>query len=155
MVAYGAEDWLERAVDAALASIGIDVDVVVVDNGCTDGGVERVSHRDRVTVVSPMENLGFAGGCNLGVRHARGETIALVNTDAIVERNALSALERVARREDVGIATASLRLADAPDSLNSAGNPVHFTGFSWSGCFNELASAHADERDAFAASGAA
>ena len=155
MVAYGAEDWLERAVDAALASAGVDVDVIVVDNGCTDGGVERVSTRERVTVVSSSENLGFAGGCNLGVRGARGSTVVLLNCDAIVETTALSALVHVARREEVGIATASIRLADAPDSLNSGGNAVHFTGFSWSGCFNELASAHAEERDAFAASGAA
>ena len=155
MVAYGAEDWLERAVDAALASTDIDLDVVVVDNGCTDGGVQRVSHRERVTVVSPNENLGFAAGCNVGVRHAGGTTIVLLNCDAIVETTALSALVRVAQRNEVGIATASLRLSDAPDSLNSAGNAIHFTGFSWSGCFNELASAHAEERDAFAASGAA
>lgn len=155
VVAYGAEEWLERAIEAALASTGIDVDVVVVDNGCTDGGVDRVSRRDGVTVVSPMENLGFAAGCNLGVRHARGETIVLLNADAIVEATALSALVRVAQREEVGIATASVRLAAAPDSLNSAGNAVHFTGFSWCGGFNELASAHADECDAFAASGAA
>jgi len=155
MVAYGAEDWLERAVDAALASTGVEVDVVMVDNGCTDGGVERVSTRDRVSVVSPSENVGFAGGCNLGVQHARSEMIVLLNCDAIVEATALSALVRVARRNEVGIATASIRLANAPDSLNSAGNAVHFTGFSWSGCFNELASAHAEERDALAASGAA
>lgn len=155
MVAYGAEDWLERAVDAALGSTGIEVGVVIVDNGCTDGGVERVSHREGVTVVSPVENLGFAGGCNLGVRHARGDTVVLLNCDAIVEETALSALVGVAQRDEVGIATASVRLAAAPDSLNSAGNAIHFTGFSWSGCFNELASAHADERDAFAASGAA
>ena len=154
MVAYGAEDWLERAVDAALASDGVDVEVILVDNGCTDSGVERASRREHVTVVSPLENLGFAGGCNLGVQHARGETIVLLNTDAIVEPTALAALVQVVQRPEVGIATASVRLADAPDSLNSAGNAIHFTGFSWSGSFNELASAHAEERDAFAASGA-
>ena len=155
MVAYGAEDWLERSLDAALASTGVDVDIVVVDNGCTDGGVDRVRTRDCVQVVYPMENLGFAGGCNLGVRHARGSVIALLNSDAIVDVGALAALASVAIRPDVGIATASVRLSDAPETLNSAGNEVHFTGFSWSGCFREAASDHAEERDAFAASGAA
>ena len=155
IVAYGAEDWLERSVDAALASTGVEVDVVVVDNGCTDGGVDRLRGRDQVNVVCPMENLGFAGGCNLGVRHARGSVIALVNADAILERGALAALAGVALQSGVGIATASVRLSDAPETLNSAGNEVHFTGFSWAGCFRELASAHAEERDALAASGAA
>lgn len=155
VVAYGAEAWLERAIDAALESTGVDVDVVVVDNGCTDGGVERVRGRDGVQVLCPLDNLGFAAGCNLGVQHAKGSIIVLLNGDAIVEPTALSALAQVARRGEVGIATASVRLANAPDSLNSGGNEIHFTGFSWSGCFNELASAHAEERDAFAASGAA
>ena len=155
VVAYGAEEWLERAVDAALASSGVDVDVVIVDNGCTDGGVDRAGARRRVEVVRPETNLGFAGGCNLGVRHAHASTIALLNADAIVEPAALAALVEVAQRPGVGIATASVRLADAPEQLNSAGNEVHFTGFSWSGCFREPASMHAVERDALAASGAA
>ena len=155
MVAYGAEDWLERSLDAALASTDVEVDIVVVDNGCTDGGVDRIRTRDCVEVVRPMENLGFAGGCNLGVRHARGSVIALVNPDAVVDAGALAALAVVALRPGVGIATASVRLSDAPGTLNSAGNEVHFTGFSWAGCFREPASDHAEERDAFAASGAA
>ena len=154
IVAFGAEPWLERAVDAALGSTGVDVDVVVVDNGCTDGGVDRIRNRTGVEVVCPARNLGFAGGCNLGVDHARGSTIAFLNGDALIEPTALAALAAVSARPDVGIATASVRLADAPDTLNSAGNDVHFTGFSWSGCFGEPASAHAHERDAFAASGA-
>src|SRR5438552_7537803 len=105
MVAYGTEDWLERAVDAALGSTGVDVDVVVVDNGCTDGGVDRIRTHDRVEVVSPRQNLGFAAGCNLGVRHARSGTIALVNPDALLAPDALAALVAVARRREVGIAT--------------------------------------------------
>lgn len=155
MVAYGAEEWLERAVDAALASADVGVTVVLVDNGCTDGGVDRVRYREGVEVVDPGRNLGFAGGCNVGAEQARGDTIVLLNLDAVVEPNAIAALARVAGRDGVGIATGSVRLAEAPDTLNSAGNEIHFTGFSWSGCFGEPATDHAVERDAFAASGAA
>src|SRR5258706_16428783 len=82
MVAYGAEDWFERSLDAALASTGVDVDVVVVDNGCTDGGVDRIRGRDGVEVVCPLENLGFAGGGNLGVRHARGAPLCRLKPHA-------------------------------------------------------------------------
>jgi GT2 family glycosyltransferase len=155
MVAYGAESWLERAVDAVLASSGVDVEVVLVDNGCTDGGVDRVRGRPDLKVIEPGENLGFAGGCNEGVRHGRGALVAFVNLDAIVAPDALRRLADVALRPGVGIASASVRLANAPDRLNSAGNEVHFTGFSWSGCFDEPAAAQAVERDALAASGAA
>jgi GT2 family glycosyltransferase len=55
----------------------------------------------------------------------------------------------------VGLATASVRLADRPDVVNSAGNPIHLTGASWSGGFGEPAAAHAEAGDVAAASGAA
>jgi GT2 family glycosyltransferase len=53
------------------------------------------------------------------------------------------------------LATASVRLADDPDRLNSAGNEIHFLGVSWSGWFGQLASAHPERRSVAAASGAA
>ena len=77
-VAYGAEPWLERSVDACLASHGVDVDVVLVDNGCTDGAIERLRDRPRVTVVNDGSNTGFAEGCNIGVRTATGTYVELM-----------------------------------------------------------------------------
>ena len=154
-VAYGAEPWLERSVAAALASTDVVVDVVVVDNGCSDGATERLAHTRGVTVVRPGRNVGFAEGCNLGIAAATAELVALVNPDAIVDPPALGALARVAAGADVGIATASIRLADRPDRLNSAGNDIHFTGLSWSGAFDERAADHDEQRDVLAASGAA
>ncbi len=83
------------------------------------------------------------------------DIVAFLNQDAILEPTALAALAEVAARPDVGIASASVRLADAPDVLNSAGNPIHFLGFSWSGAYGEPAAAHPDEQDIAGASGAA
>lgn len=154
VLAYGDEPWLERCVASVLASEGVDADVVVVDNGSTDRGAERLHGRTRVTVLEPGENLGFAGGCNLGAEHATGEVIALVNGDAVVEPAALAALVEVATKPDVGIATASVRLADQPDRVNSAGNDIHFLGFSWSGQFGRPASELGVQRDVFGGSGA-
>jgi GT2 family glycosyltransferase len=154
-VAYGPEPWLRRSVEAVLASEGVDAEVVLVDNGGTEGLVEELAALDGVTVVHPGDNVGFATGCNLGVAAARHPLVALVNPDAVVEPTALAELATVAVRPGVGIATASVRLADHPDLLNSAGNDVHFLGVSWSGCFEEPATDHATEHPVTAASGAA
>jgi GT2 family glycosyltransferase len=154
IVAYGDDPWLERSVEACLNSEGVRTEVVIVDNGCTDGSVDRLRDRPGVVVVDAGENLGFAAGCNAGADVAKGDVIALVNPDAIVEPKALAALATVARRPDVGIATSSLRLADRPDLLNSAGNQIHPTGVTWSGRFEERADDHPEERDAMAATGA-
>ena len=134
-VAYGAEPWLERSVMASLDSTDVDVDVILVDNGCTDGAVQRLRDHPLVTVVSDGTNSGFAGGCNAGAQVATGTYLALVNPDAIVSHDALAKLVAVAARDEVGIATASVRLADRPELLNAAGLALHFLGVSWAGHF--------------------
>lgn len=154
VLAYKDEPWLERSVRAVLDSRGVEVEVVLVDNGCTDGAVERLAGLAGVTVVRPLANLGFAGGCNAGALEASGEVLALVNGDAVVAPDALARLTDVALRRDVGIASASIRLADAPEKLNSGGNELHFLGFAWAGAFGEEASAHQSEREVTYASGA-
>jgi len=154
ILAYKEEPFLEVAVEALLASTGVDVEVLVVDNGCTSDGVARCARLPGVTVVGPFSNIGFAAGCNAGARAAGGEVVALINGDAVVAPTALAHLAEVALRSGVGIASASIRLADTPELLNSRGNDVHFLGFSWSGGFGELAADHAVHQDVTAASGA-
>lgn len=153
-VAYGAEPWLERAVAACLASQGVVVDVVLVDNGCTDGALDRLRVLPGVTVVHDGSNVGFAEGCNIGVRAARGELIALVNPDALVAPDALALLAAAARPDDVGAVSASVRLADRPELLNAAGLSLHFTGISWAGHFEEPAARWAHLHDVIGPSGA-
>ncbi len=46
VLAYLEEPWLESCVKALIASSGIEVEVIVVDNGCTDGAVDRVASLD-------------------------------------------------------------------------------------------------------------
>jgi GT2 family glycosyltransferase len=155
VLAYGDEPLLEDAVRAVRRSEAVDVDVVVVDNGCTDGGVTRVASLPRVRIERPGRNLGFAAGCNRGAADAEGDLVAFVNSDAVVDSQALARLARVAQRPEVGIASASLRLADDPALLNSAGNELHYLGFCWCGGLGHPAEEFADERPVAAATGAA
>ena len=154
MLAWRDEPLLVESVHAVLASDGVEVDVVLVDNGCTSDAVSRLSAVAGVSVVDPGANLGFAGGCNLGAQHATGEFLAFVNGDAVVRPDALAHLV-AALGDQVGLATASVRLYDEPDVINSAGNPVHFTGLSWAGGLGQPATAYAEGRDVASASGAA
>ena len=75
---------------AAILNDGAVGHVVVVDNG--NGDAERAyldRMADRVDVVRPSRNIGFAAGCNLGAAMARGEYLAFVNPDLIVSPGAL------------------------------------------------------------------
>ncbi len=154
ILAWGDEPILEESVHSCLASDGIEVDVVVVDNGCTSGAVERLATVDGVKIVTPAENLGFAGGCNLGAAHAQGDLLAFVNGDAVVRPDALARLA-AALDDSVGLATASLRIYGDEDTVNSAGNPVHFLGLSWAGGLGRPAADFAEPADVASATGAA
>lgn len=69
------------------------LEIVLVDNGSLDDVAERTRHQfPDVIVLEPLENLGFAGGCNLGMRHDVSDTlagrydyVALLNNDATVD----------------------------------------------------------------------
>jgi GT2 family glycosyltransferase len=133
VLAYGPEPWLADCIRSALASEGVHVDVVLVDNGAPEDVVAELATLPGVTLVSPGRNTGFAGGCNLGASHASGEVLVLLNDDALVEPLTLARL--VASLDDaaVGLSCASVRLAEDRSLLNTDGNPLHFTGLSWAG----------------------
>lgn len=155
VLAWGDEPVLVECVESVLASEGIDVDVVLVDNGCTSDAVDRLRSRSGVTVLEPGTNLGFAPGCNHGAAHTDAEVLAFVNGDATVRPQALARLAAVARQDGVGLATASVRLYDDPDTVNTVGNPVHYTGLSWAGGLGDPASSHTRPGEVTSASGAA
>ncbi len=137
VLAYGDEPWLAACVDSILGSTDVAVDLVVVDNGCTVADLAPVEDREDVRVVRPGSNTGFAGGCNLGAGHVSGDFLALVNSDCLVEPGTLAALAAAARDPGVGPVMASIRFADRPEVLNSAGNPVHLLGTCWAGGIEE------------------
>ena len=153
--AYGSDPWLERSVASALASTGVDTEVIVVDNGGTGGAADSLAHLDRVRVVRPGANLGFAGGCNAGLAEARGDVVFFLNQDAVLAPDALCRLASVALEPGVGLATGSVRLADDPGRMNSWGNPFHFLGFSWAGGFGEPVPVDDSRHEVTGASGTA
>src|SRR5262249_16368686 len=57
--------------------------IICVDNASGDGSAERIAAAmPPAKAVQSDRNLGFGGGCNLGVRHATGELVGFINSDA-------------------------------------------------------------------------
>jgi GT2 family glycosyltransferase len=146
-VAYRSGDALGRLLDS-IESQAAD-EVIVVDNG---GDAEE---REGVTMIRPAENLGFAGGNNLGARRASGEALVFLNPDTVLAPGALSGLVEPLGDPSIGIVTARLRLLDEPKRLNSAGNEVHVTGIAWAGRYGEPAESVGELEDVPFPSGAA
>lgn len=142
VLAYGAEPDLDECMAALRRNGPSDMQVVVVDNGCTRDDLDAIVTRHDALLFRPQMNEGFAGGCNFGARHAAGDVFVFVNSDAFVEPGCISALVQVAVRPSVGIASACIVLDEEPTVVNSVGNPIHVSGMSWAGGFGEPVEGH-------------
>ena len=81
MPAYNAERYIREAVDSVLAQTHLERELIVVDDGSTDGtGAILASYGDSIRVIS-QKNQGSGAACNNGVQAARGPWIALVDAD--------------------------------------------------------------------------
>jgi N-acetylglucosaminyl-diphospho-decaprenol L-rhamnosyltransferase len=134
IVAYESRDDLTKTLPALLPELGEDDELIVVDNKPGDGSAEAVGElAPRAQVVRPGGNTGFAGGCNTGAEAARGDLLVILNPDAVPQPGFGEAIRRpwVEGRE---WGAWQALVADGEGScVNSAGNPIHFTGIVWAG----------------------
>jgi hypothetical protein len=96
---YNGLVFVEHCVRSVLESDYPAFEVIVVDNGSTDGSYEALCHLfsqvAKVRIVRNDRNLGFALGNNVGYRSSRGEIVAFLNVDTVVERTWLRELVHV------------------------------------------------------------
>jgi GT2 family glycosyltransferase len=100
--------------------------IIVVDNGSTNDSVPRIRAQfPQVKVIEMGKNLGFAGGCNAGIRAALerdAEYVWLLNNDTVVDRFALRALvERAEQDTRIGAVGAILYYMDKPSRIQTWG----------------------------------
>jgi O-antigen biosynthesis protein len=87
------------------------VEVIVVANGATER-VRAVARAARVILVESAVNRGFAGGCLLGARHARGRRLLVLNDDVVVRPGWLDPLVETLARPRVGAVGPLVRYPD-------------------------------------------
>jgi GT2 family glycosyltransferase len=138
IVSWNGLRHLPQCLAALLPQLPPGAEVVLVDNGSTDGTAAWArSTYSAVRVVALPANLGFAGGVNAGLRAARGDLLLLVNDDAFAEPGFVAALlDVMARRLNLGAAGAVLLFAHRPELVASAGIRVRRDGLAldlWAG----------------------
>lgn len=100
---YNGKEFLKDCISSVLEQSFRDFEIILYDNFSTDGSVEyaRENFKDaRINVIVGEKNLGFAGGNNEALKHARGEMIVLLNNDTVVEANWLEELVRCINEEE-------------------------------------------------------
>lgn len=99
------------------------LEIVVVDNGSQhdEAALLRASYPD-ITVLRSEENLGFAGGNNLGMAAARGNYLLLLNNDTEVEEDTLHYLCRTLDADpSIGAVCPKIRFFAPPRTIQFAG----------------------------------
>jgi len=109
--AYNAEAYLPQCLDSILAQEHRGCEVIVVDDGSTDGTAALLERYPDVKVVH-QENHGMSTARNRGLDEARGEYILFVDSDDLLTDGALEALVAELSGEDI-IAFNAKKLHDA------------------------------------------
>lgn len=105
-----------------------NIEVIVVDNNSSDNSVAVIKQFKQVKIIKSSQNLGFAGGNNLGVTKAKGKYVLLLNTDTNVPKDFLKKLVDVIENDDaIGVVQPKILYEDK--TINSLGGYLTTTGF--------------------------
>src|SRR5438093_4977947 len=78
---------LRDALGSLFAQTWPALEVILVDNGSTDGSTEQAQQRfgSKLVIIGNAKNEGFARGNNAGIAAANGEWVFLLNSDAVCD----------------------------------------------------------------------
>ena len=100
------------------------MEVIVVDNASTNDEATEIERRyPYVKLIRSDQNLGFAGGNNLGIKVANGKYIFLINNDTIFKDfNVQALIDRLESSDKIGVVCPKIRFA-------WDNNPIQYAGY--------------------------
>ena len=117
---------LERLIDSLERQTQPASDLVVIDNGSTDGAPEFARQRG-ARVVEMGRNAGFAAAANRGIRESRAEWIAVLNSDVALAPDYFATLART----DAWFATGKILSSNSPCLIDGTFDAVCRGGTAW------------------------
>jgi GT2 family glycosyltransferase len=126
IVNWNTRDILRDCLASVFAETkGLSFEVIVVDNGSTDGSVEMVRREfSQAILIANTENKGFGAANNEGIRWARGGYVLLLNSDTVILSRAIPEVVRFAdQHPDVGAVGCRVLTQDRIVSQNCIGYP--------------------------------
>jgi N-acetylglucosaminyl-diphospho-decaprenol L-rhamnosyltransferase len=118
---------------ALLGQLREDDELVIVDNASTDGTPDLArSLLGRAVVIETGANLGFAGGCHVGVRATTAPLLLFLNPDCQLRPRCLQRLRDASTVHPSWAAWQAAVLLD-DDHVNTSGGVIHYLGIGWAG----------------------
>ncbi len=107
ILSYNTKDLTLRCIETIFQFVKEDFEIIVVDNASDDGSVESIKKlkSSNVKIIVNDSNVGFAKGCNIGAKHAKGEYLLFLNSDTeFTEEGVLSRLIKLFENKKVAAA---------------------------------------------------
>lgn len=101
---YNRENYICQAIESALAQTIEDIEIIVVDDGSTDGTKSKIKkYQDKIRYIY-TENSGCANARNIGLKEAAGQYISFLDSDDLYypEKTAIQS-EMLDRHNDIGM----------------------------------------------------
>ncbi len=129
---WNGKHFLTECIDSLKEQTFQDFEILLVDNGSTDGSADfaEAQYGEFIRVLRNKENLGFAGGNNIGIRKARGEYIVLLNNDTWADPRWLEELVKATQCARFGLRHRGGTRVHHPSrrSCFTDGRPAGWTG---------------------------
>ncbi len=131
IVNFNGKKFLDDCLSSLARQTFRDFEIILVDNGSSDGSADYVRERyPSVVLVETGNNLGFAGGTNAGIRVAQGEFIFTLNNDTIADPHLLEeSIKPMQADPHVGMCGAKMIFPDG--RINSTAICLSRSGAAW------------------------
>ncbi len=136
ILSYNTKELLLRCLQSVDTAVkGLDnIEIIVVDNGSTDGTVGEIQNdNSRLKVIRNEENLGFAKANNLGIKESSGKYILLLNSDTLLEKETIQKMIKfMEENPQIGVATCRVEFPDGSlDPACHRGFPTPWASLSY------------------------
>ena len=130
---YNAGKLLLDCIKSIRESNYLDYEIIVVDNASKDNShIICKQNFPEIKLIQNSKNLGFCEGNNVGLKSTKGQFIAILNPDTVVERNWLDELVKAYLKNGDGIYQPKFLAVSDHSMLLSTGNMIQLFGFGFS-----------------------
>lgn len=122
---------LRECLDSVVTCKYPSLEIIFVDNGSTDGSSAFVqkSYGDKVVVIENEDNLGCARGFNTGIKSSRGEYIAMISNDMVVDSNWLTRIVKLMQADQrIGLAACKRMRYGTENIIDLIGGDLYLCG---------------------------